>query len=44
MQKWEYKIVSRDISEAELNNLGDQGWELIGFDTIYNAYLKRPKT
>ena len=30
MQQWEYKIIKRgDLSEAKLNQLGAEGWELI---------------
>lgn len=30
--KWEYKIVkTRSQPEVELNKLGEQGWELVGF-------------
>ena len=49
-QKWEYKVVGRNLatestlSEAELNALGRDGWELAGVVTLPNAaqfYLKR---
>ena len=45
MQKWEYKIVKElQISEAELNRLGSEGWELVQFDYDLGYYLfKRPK-
>ena len=52
MEKWEYKVLSfdsnktsRDI-EKEINNLGNEGWELV---TATNSngnkaiYLKRRK-
>jgi hypothetical protein len=29
MQKWEYKIVEKSISESKLNELGKDGWELV---------------
>jgi hypothetical protein len=29
MQKWEYKIISGYPSEALLNQLGEQGWEMV---------------
>ena len=29
MQKWEYKVLQGYPSEAELDQLGQQGWELI---------------
>jgi hypothetical protein len=49
MQKWEYKILKEAPSEAELNKLGAEGWELIViagavseyYDIRY--YFKRPK-
>lgn len=32
MQKWEYKVVPRmDVSEKKLNDLGQEGWELMSF-------------
>ncbi len=46
LQLWEYKIVQVD-SEAKLNELGAQGWELVGFEgieqgsNIRNCVLKR---
>jgi hypothetical protein len=44
MQKWEYRIVKlQDAikSEAELNRLGAEGWELVAA-AEYWACLKRP--
>jgi hypothetical protein len=47
---WEYKVVARDLSEAEvlsepeLNELGAGGWELVGVATVLSAvrfYFKR---
>ncbi len=30
MQAWEYKLLKRvDVTEAKLNQLGAEGWELI---------------
>ena len=30
MQKWEYKVLKRgDLSQAKLNELGADGWELM---------------
>ena len=29
MQKWEYTIVEKSISESKLNELGKDGWELV---------------
>ena len=43
MQKWEYKIVYGP-DETEVNKLGEQGWELVGFDPSFHAYFKRPKS
>ncbi len=44
---WEYKVVPNlDVSEELLNYLGQQGWELIGFDpraeNINRLIFKRP--
>jgi hypothetical protein len=50
---WEYKVLVRTLdqeelpSEAELNTLGAQGWELGGIATQQQAvhfYFKRPRT
>jgi hypothetical protein len=46
MQKWEYKLVATQLSEQEINKLGEEGWELIqvtheGFSRA--MYFKRPK-
>jgi hypothetical protein len=29
MNKWEYMIIERGVTEEELNRLGAQGWELV---------------
>ena len=29
MQKWEYKVLRGYSREAELNDLGNQGWEVV---------------
>ena len=29
MQKWEYKMIEKSITESQLNELGKDGWELI---------------
>jgi hypothetical protein len=48
VQQWEYtvhsigSIPSEDKRAEFLNNLGNDGWELIGLDDG-RAYLKRPK-
>lgn len=28
-QQWEYSVLNRSLSEADLNTLGNEGWELI---------------
>ncbi len=60
MEKWEYTTERFSYDEAggdgssmeeQLNHLGEQGWELVGFSGIINetderyfqAVLKRPK-
>lgn len=41
--KWEYKKVD-GISGIDLNALGEQGWEMCGYDGIYGvAVFKRIK-
>jgi lipopolysaccharide export system protein LptC len=43
--KWEYKVVN-GLSEAGLNELGSQGWELVAVGVTENNqfnYLKRAK-
>lgn len=45
--RWEYRVL-HDLNAAELNELGDEGWELVTveFDDegeILNAFAKRPK-
>ena len=48
LQTWEYKIAQVD-GEARLNELGAQGWELVGFEGIEpgshfkNCVLKRAR-
>lgn len=40
---WEYKIVDNYYTtEAELNVLGEEGWELIEI-CYHKLYFKRPK-
>jgi hypothetical protein len=46
--KWEYLVVShegepRSSRQMRLNELGDQGWELVAVDGIY-SYFKRLKS
>lgn len=47
--KWEYKVVRRigQISERDINNLGQDGWELVTISfynngSICNMIFKRP--
>lgn len=41
--KWEYnKLAIAKDSLATLNELGSEGWELIGFDAFCSAVFKRP--
>lgn len=45
--KWEYKVET-DINEHRMNQLGSQGWELVGFQELTrqsrtNYIFKRPK-
>lgn len=43
MKKWEYNIASAALTNlADLNGLGEEGWELVGFSD-YSLILKRPK-
>ena len=43
MQKWEYRSI-QFISIETLNELGEEGWELVFVDAAQVAYLKRPKS
>jgi hypothetical protein len=40
-QAWEYKRV-QSPTDAQLAELGAQGWELVNFDTTGMFYFKRP--
>ena len=50
-QKWEYKTIHRSVNgntDAEMNALGDQGWELSGTNVVNGSnqvmlIFKRPK-
>lgn len=47
MTRWEYHVVqSRAVSDRDLNELGAEGWELIGDIVTENALMtlvfKRP--
>lgn len=34
MIRWEYMIQSHQYTEAELNEVGQEGWELCGIENI----------
>ncbi len=45
--RWEYRVL-HDLNAVELNELGDEGWEVVTveFDDegeVLNAFAKRPK-
>ena len=48
MQRWEYKILTIDFDNnmekttRELNQLGEQGWELVANSGL-TYFFKRPK-
>ena len=44
LTQWEYKKISgRSLSEEELNQLGEKGWEIAGSTSAGPLILKRPK-
>jgi hypothetical protein len=51
-QRWEYKVISKDpadaqLTENDLNALGNDGWELTGVVPLPHAvqfYLKRVRS
>ena len=49
MQQWEYKVetlISITLSERDLNDFGEDGWELVGIykDSGFSyAVFKRPR-
>ena len=47
VQKWEYRKVNFNFEKKSLNDLGDEGWELVAVVINSNdghfAYLKRRK-
>jgi hypothetical protein len=47
-QQWEYKVVVQNaMSEAQLNALGAEGWELVGVVAVAEVpqfYFKRART
>jgi hypothetical protein len=43
-QRWEYRVITRAMTEGELNTLGAEGWELVGLLTLpatTQLYFKR---
>lgn len=43
MQKWEYKVTGW-LNEAEMNQLGADGWELVAVDARWERFFfKRPR-
>jgi hypothetical protein len=41
---WEYcMVVKQRVSDKHFNDLGDNGWELVGFDADGDAWFKRPR-
>ncbi len=48
MVKWEYKVKEYEIPIDELNQLGNEGWELVTYNPLHSglvpvAVFKRPK-
>jgi len=49
MTRWEYRIIQRELTEVELNRLGEEGWELVAKERFvqrkihHKWYFKRPK-
>jgi len=44
--KWEYKRIEKELTEVELNKLGEKGWELVvgvPLECQLGLYFKRPK-
>lgn len=47
---WEYKVVAMGLTEEQLNELGEQGWELVfsehrpaSYPNPYRCVFKRKK-
>lgn len=38
MDKWEYLRANRALSQEELDKIGLEGWELVGFSATYRDY------
>lgn len=34
MKKWEYKSVNAKLSDTQLNEFGEQGWELVSHTAV----------
>jgi hypothetical protein len=48
MPKWEYKLINEWLTEKELNDLGEEGWEIVELtitptDKMHVFVFKRPK-
>lgn len=42
--KWEYKMVNKPMSVSKLNELGEEGWELVNYDNnTWTYHFKRLK-
>lgn len=41
MQKWEY-LIAGVMEPKRLNELGEQGWELVAVTETHTFYFKRP--
>lgn len=42
--KWEYRVVSKPMSVSKLNELGEEGWELVNYDNnTWTYHFKRLK-
>ena len=48
MRKWEYKLITKWLTEPELNAVGDEGWEMVEMivahiNVTFVYVFKRPK-
>jgi hypothetical protein len=41
MIKWEYKTMFGNLSDRQLNKLGNEGWELVAVEPNENLMLRR---